>query len=324
MAVVKTTDLIYIDAVDPTSSEDFTAGYKVDDSWRNSLTNESFICSGDGVWKSKQKNIENAAKSSLYFSFPLSGVVDNNITVLGTLNVVDTAETGDYTTDFPVSNQHVSILVNSITTGGDIVITGTSLDESTATPVTGDTETITVDTSTGQYYQTTKKWWEITDINITGGAITGINYDILNVGYYDSGNGNFKIIGYRADMRAQANNSDITVKFTKIQDDGSGKMSLIDLESMGVDSGTGTDQVIDGVRTAGDDRSYNPAVSNVWLNNTVLTFKQGDFDTYYSSDENVFESSDKDEGLIVSFEGAPSGGLSQVDFITLRIDIESI
>ena len=264
--------------------------------------------------------------ASLFFTFPISGVIDNNITVLGTFDIETTGENGNYTPDFPVSNQHLSILVNSITTGGDIIITGTSISEINGTPVPSDTETLTLDTSTGQYYQTNKKWLEITDINVSGGTITGIDYDVLIVGYHDSGNGDFKITGYRADMYSQSgtNSSDITVNFTKIQDDGSQKMSLVTLENIGIDSGGGGDQLIDNLRTGGSDRSYNPVVSNIWLNNTIFTLKQNDFDTFFSSGENIFDSSTKDEGLIVALSGAPGGGITGVDFINLRIDIEFI
>jgi len=37
------------------------------------------------------------------FTFPLSGVTDNQINLLGENRVVSTGETGDYATDFPVS-----------------------------------------------------------------------------------------------------------------------------------------------------------------------------------------------------------------------------
>lgn len=328
--MARETDLIYRFSTAPTITDDINAGYQINDAWVNDTTGTSFKCldntAGDAKWINETEALENANLKSLFFTFPLSGVVDNSLTVLGAFDIETNGETGDYTTDYPVGNQHVSILVNSITTGGDIVITGTSLSETTGLPVTADTETITVDTTAGQYYQTTKKWWEVTNIDVTSGSIVGINYGVINAGYYDGGNGDFKILGYRADMQSQSGGdvSDITVNFTKIQDDDSGKMSLITLEELGVDSGSAGDQIIDSVRTGPSDRSYNPTVSNIWLNNTNLTLKQGDFDSFYSSGENEFFSSNKDEGLLVSFTGAPGGGLTGVDFISLRIDIEYI
>ena len=253
------------------------------------------------------------------YTSPLTGVVDIIFPMVGTIREVDAGETGDVATDFPVSNQHAYIYVNSITTGGDIVITGTTLNEGTAVPSAGQTETITVDTSTGQYYQTHKKWWEITNIDITGGTIVSINYDYGIVGYPDMGNRDFKLIGYRCDAYGSSDTADFSIIIYKVQDDGSGKMSLVVIEDMGVDSGSAGDQISDNLRTGADDRSYNPAVGNIWLNNTNLVFKQLDFDTYFSSDENIFESATKDEGYIIRIEGEPTGGISGVDFISLEL-----
>jgi len=258
---------------------------------------------------------------TIAYTTPLSGVVDNIFPVVGTIREVDNGETGNVTTDFPVTNQHAYIYVNSITTGGPIIITGTSLNEGTAIPSAGQTETITVDTSTGQYYQTHKKWLEITDITINSGSIVGINYDYGIVGYPDMANQNFKISGYRADAYAQSSGStsDFSIVIYKVQDDGNKKMSLVKIEDIGVDSGNAGDQIIDNQSTGANDRSYNPAVSNIWLNNTSLTFKQLDFDSYFSSDENIFESATKDEGYIIRLEGAPTGGITGVDFISLEL-----
>ena len=253
------------------------------------------------------------------YTSPLSGVVDSVFPMVGTIREVDAAETGDVTVDFPVSNQHAYIYVNSITTGGDIVITGTTLNEGTQVPSAGQTETLTVDTSTGQYYQTHKKWWEITNIDVTSGTIVSINYDYGVVGYPDIGNRNFKLIGYRCDAYSSSALADFRIIIYKVQDDGSGKMSLVTIENMGVDSGSAGDQIIDSLRTGANDRTYNPSVSNIWLDNTNLVFKMLDFETYFSSDENIFESATKDEGYIIRIEGAPTGGISGVDFISLEL-----
>lgn len=253
------------------------------------------------------------------YSSPLTGVVDVLFPMVGTRRTVAAGETTDVATDFPVSNQHAYILVNSITTGGDIVITGTTLNEGTAVPSAGQTETLTVDTSTGQYYQTHKKWWEITNIDVTGGTITGIDFDYGIVGYPDMGNRNFKLLGYRCDAYSSSDNADFAIIIEKIQDDGNGKMSVIPIEDMGVDSGSAGDQLIDGIRTGADDRTYNPAVGSIWLNNTNLVFKQLDFETYFSGDEYIFESATKDEGYIIRIIGSPTGGFTGVDFISLEL-----
>ena len=253
------------------------------------------------------------------YTSPLTGVVDSIFPMVGTIREVGAGETGDVATDFPVSNQHAYIYVNSITTGGDIVITGTILSEGTAVPSAGITETITVDTSTDQYYQTSRKWWEITNIDVTSGTIVSIDYDYGVVGYPDMANRNFKLIGYRLDAYSSSSNADFSLIIYKVQDDGSGKMSLVTIEDMGVDSGSAGNQISDNLRTGADDRSYNPTVTSIWLDNTNLVFKMLDFDTYFSSDENIFESATKNEGYIIRIEGEPVGGISGVDFISLEL-----
>ncbi len=252
---------------------------------------------------------------------PLSGVTDNQFKMTGELRDVTTGETGDYATDFGAGNQHIFILVNTIVTGGDIVITGTSLAESTAIPVAADTETITADTTAAQYYQSDKKWLEITNIDISSGTIASIDYDVGIVGYMDMGNRPFEIIGYRCEFRSTSNQADIRLEILKVQDDGSKKMSLPVMEAIGVDSTSGGGEIIDSLRTGGNDRSYT-AGSNIWPNNAMFGFKMGDFSSFFVSDENILESDSKAEGIIIQFAGEPSGGLSNVDHGTLTLYIK--
>ncbi len=249
---------------------------------------------------------------------PMSGITDNQFKLTGELRDVSTGETGDYATDFGVGNQHLFILVNTIVTGGDLVITGTSIAESTAIPVTSDTETITIDTTADQYYQSDKKWLEITNIDVSSGTIASINYDVGIVGYMDMGNRDFQVLGYRAEFRATSNQGDIRLEIIKVQDDGAKKMSIVRMECIGIDSTSGNGEVIDSLRTGGNDRSYTSS-SNIWANNAMFGFKHGDFSTYFSSDENILESSSKAEGIIIQFSGEPSGGLSNVDHGTISL-----
>ncbi len=256
---------------------------------------------------------------NMFVNTPLTGIVDNQINLMGELRTVSDGETGDYGTGFPVSNNHVFLFINSITGTGDITITGTSLSESTAVPVTGDTEVITVDSTAGQYWQSAKKWWEVTNIDIPAG-ITAINYDVGIVGYSDFSNTDYRFMGYRLDVFLQSDNADLELQLIKIQDDGDKKMSVVYLEKLGFDSNGGENQIIDNIRTGANDRSYNPTVGNIGLNNTTLVLKQGDFQTYFESDENLFQSSGKDEGFIIRYAGSPSGGITGVDFASLRVD----
>lgn len=258
------------------------------------------------------------------FNMPLRGVTDSTVNLVGERRTVTSGETGDYVTDFAVSNNHVNILVNTITTGGGIIITGDSVDESTGLVTLGDTEVITVDTTAAQCYQSIKKWWSVTNIDITTGTIVSIDYDVLVVGYTDFGNTDFKIVGYRIDAFAQGSSGDFAFVLTKVNDDGAGKASFIELENIGIDSGNAGDQIIDNLRTGGNDRSYDPPVSQLWGDDTTIVFKITDFDTYFSADENHIEAATKNEGFIIRMEGSPSGGITNVDWITIRIDYEFI
>lgn len=255
---------------------------------------------------------------TIAFSMPLRGVTGSQVNLTGELRTVSAGETGDFATDFAVSNNHVAILVNTITGTGDITITGTSISESSAVPAIADTEVLTVDASTNQYYQTSKKWWEVTNIDIPAG-ISAINYDVVVVGYTDINNQNFELLAYRLDMVAQGVSPDIRFRIIKVQDDGNSKMSLVDVEDIGVDSGAGGDQIIDGLRTGGDDRSYDPAVGAIWSDAENFVFKQGDFSTFFDADENIFDSGSANEGMIIRFEGSPSGGITNVDFAVLQL-----
>ncbi len=262
-----------------------------------------------------QAAIVSGTLQSKIYSLPLRGALDSSFNITGELRDVATGETGDYATAFPVSNNHVYLYVNTITGTGDVTIAGTSLSESSAVPVESDTEVLTLDTSTSQYWQTTKKWLEVTSIDIPPG-ISAIDYDIGVVGYSDFGNTDYKIVGYRIDSMAQGTSAELRFRLIKVEDDGNGKMSVTDLEDIRVDV-TLTDQITDYLRTGGDDRTYEPGVASIWLNNTTFVFKQGDFDTYFTSDENHFESSTKDEGFILRIEGA-----NHADFLTLRLDYQ--
>lgn len=256
---------------------------------------------------------------SLWFNTPLANVIDSIVNLTGELREVETGLTAAFSTPFTVSNNHVYLLVNSITGAGDITITGTSLSEVTAIPVIGDTEIISVDSSTNQNYQSDKKWWEITSITI-GVGITAINYNVGVVGYMDFANNDFKINGYRLDLYLQSSTADLGIQIIRVKDDGGKKMSLVTLENIGFDSGAATDQIIDNLRTGTYNRSYNPTVSNIGLNNTTLVFKQSDLTEYFLYGDNIFRCRDLHEGVIIRYTGAPSDGTTGVDFASLRLD----
>ncbi len=259
----------------------------------------------------------------LIFTIPLTGVTANIFNFIGEYRTVVTGQVASYATDFEVGNHHLMLLVNTLTGSGTITITGASMSEASAVPTVGDTEVITVD-ATGRY-QSDKKWWEITDITIAG--FTAVDYDIEIIGYPDLGNRNFRIIGYRMEAYAGGINPDLGFDMWKVQDDGAKKMTLVPFESIGVDANNGTNQIVDGLRTLANDRSFNPTVGTLWASGQTLCLKQTDFDSFFVSDEVTFESLTKGEGFVVRLrgeDGAGGGGISNVDFVTIWLRVSHV
>jgi hypothetical protein len=272
---------------------------------------------------------------TISYSMPLAGVTDSTVPLQGTFITLGTSATGDTATDLAILNNHGFIKVNELTTGGDIVITGDSVDELTAVVTLGDTETISVDPSasrpatiTSQLYQTNKKWQVITNIDVSTGDIAGINYNYGAVGYPDAGNRNFRLLGYRFECYSSGTNADVRLRIFKVQDDGQKRMRLLPIEDIGIDSNSAGDQIIDHIRLGADDRSYNSPFVSLWPDNRQLVFKQGDFYGYWSVlDDNRQDINGRDshEGIIILIEGEPDGSsITNVDFIVLTIQYELI
>jgi hypothetical protein len=255
------------------------------------------------------------------YTLPLAGVSDAQVPLTGTFVTKATGQTGDDAVNYTISNQHIWLLINSVTLSdstGTITITGTSVSESTGLTVTSDTEVIYIDSTADTYYQTDKKWWEITNVDI-GADIVAIDYDHGALGYADMSNRDFKITGYRMDAFSAGNSPDMRLIITKVNDLGDKKVEFINLEDIGVDSGSLGDQIVDHVRTGGSDRSYDPGVADIWLDDETFTFKQIDFDTYWSGENEIF-SSTLNSGFLIRIEGEPDAtGITNVDFIDLLL-----
>jgi len=254
---------------------------------------------------------------SMAFPLALSGKgPSGSILFVGELRTVTTGETTDYATDFAVYSQHICLNVTALTGSGSVVVTGTSLPEADGIPVTSDTETITVN-ATGRY-QTDKKWWEVTNIDAIVSGITAITYDIEVCGYLDWGNESTSVIGFRLDGVMDGASPDLSLRIRKIQDDGSKKMTIVPMEDIGFDLGGGAAGIVDNLRTAGDDRSYTSATLIGGGGTDInINLKALDYNTYFSSDENIIEGA-KAEGIIIDLRGQPtSGGITTMDRITL-------
>lgn len=273
------------------------------------------------------------------YNLPLSGVTDTQIPLVGSLHTVASSATAAITADFGGHGQHVFVRVNTLTGGGDLVVNGDSIDESTGVVTTGDSETLTVYTSASrpavqrsQYYQTTKKWLAITGITI--GGTTGINFNYGHVGYPDMGNRNFRILGYRLEAFSEGPAPDLRFRMWKIDGShGNKKMDLHVIEDIGIDSDSGGDQIIDHVRTGADDRSYNSPLTNLWNNGEIFTFKQLDFQDYWAANPyegevyqiNEIYAKNEDSGYIIRLEGEPEGGgITNVQYINLLLYYETL
>ncbi len=252
---------------------------------------------------------------TLVYSVDVDGIDENEFILIGEYRVVDTGETGDYADDFACNNQHAAIEVNSLTGSGVVVFTGVSMSESSGIP-TATTENVTVD-ATGKY-QTDKKWLEVTNIDIPVG-ITAINYDVEVLGYLDMQNSDFTVTGMRIDALSKGNDADVSLHIIKVQDDGSKKCSLVDIEHYGYDAKD--DLIVDDLRTGGDDRSYT-ATTSIWANGTNACLKVDDYSTYFTADENIIEGLNKSEGIIIHFNGTDSGNIKNVSTVNLHLTIE--
>lgn len=247
----------------------------------------------------------------------LSKSLDISPDLAGSLRTVASGGNGDFVSDFPVGNNHIFFLVNSIVGAGDVIITGVSTDESTGVSIVDDTEIMSITEMSNQYWQSKKKWWEGRQVSIPA-SISSINYDIGVVGYPDFGNRDFKIIGYRLDAKSNGKDPSFMFQILKVKDDGEKRMSIVYLENLGIDSGAIENQVVDALRMGENDRSLNPAGS-VWLEDTIAVLKCGDFDTFFSNEQNHFSSFKKDEGYILRLAGLSGGDISNVDFVTIDL-----
>lgn len=225
---------------------------------------------------------------------------------------IATGQTGNYTTDFGVLNNHVYLTINSITATDpaqscQITITGTSLSESTAVPISGDTEVITFTASNNTSYQSIKKWLEVTSIALTTN-ISSINYDIALLGYVDFLNEDVIIKGYRAEILGDydGTTADITLNIRRIKQNGSAT-NTITLEDITVDGDI--DQVVDNLRTGSNNRSYTMTGGKLWPADSNFVLKQTDFNTYFTGEENYVYGSNN-EGIIIKMSGdlGPNNG----------------
>ncbi len=252
------------------------------------------------------------------YNYALKGSLPTPAFLQGANIEIVTGLTATDGTERLMSNNHLQIEVNSITGSGTVVVTGDSINEETGVVTVADTENLTID-ATGNY-QTSAKWYRVTAVTIPGG-IAAINYDLWRLHYFDQNNQDFRITGYKLCLTpTNATNVDFRLEIHKVQDDGSGKLSIVEIEDISM-SGT-TPWIVDNFHATGGsvrgDRGYNTATATPWVVGEPMTIKVGDFDTEFSSDENFFEGSSKDEGYFLKITW------DNCDFMTLALSLQLI
>jgi hypothetical protein len=85
-----------------------------------------------------------------------------------------------------------------------------------------------------------------------------------------------------------------------------------------VDSTATGGEIQDDLRT-GDDLRDHTFDDDAWSSGTMFVFKQLDFDTYFTNDENILEGATKAEGIHIDFYGIPSGGITSVVFGSITL-----
>jgi len=202
-------------------------------------------------------------------------------------------ETGSLSEVVNASNNHLGLNVTVLAGSGIATITGDSISEASAVPTLNDTEEVVVDSLA--YYQTDKKWLNVSDVTFSAG-ITGITYSVHKLGYVDALNHNFQMVGYRIEgIPTNASSGSLQLLLTKVKDLGDKKTELVTLEDITLAGSTPF--IKDLVRAGGDDRSYT--VANQFEIGIPAVLKQTDFIDYFGEEATMY-GGDGASGLIVS------------------------
>lgn len=248
-----------------------------------------------------------------YFT-PLTGVLDNDFVMVGENFVHASGLTAGITSTFASGGSKIEILINSITSGGTMFISGISKDQFTSEIINNDTESIEIDTSSGQRYMTSKNWIEINTITLSSG-ISNINYDVSVVGYENGLGTDFNIAGYSFEAMSTNNTNDLRFILEKVvYDENTKKCSLETLEDFGIRSNVTGNQLVDHLRGT---RSVNPNVSSIMPNNRKFNLNQNDFNDYFAHFENIVFGT-KGEGFRIRLTGE-IGGFSNIDFVGVEL-----
>jgi hypothetical protein len=265
-----------------------------------------------------------STSAALTYSVSLTKAIGDGVFITGDNYSVATTQTDlSYNTPFGPSNNHVLILLNSFVLSASgpysISFTGTLVSEETGVPVTF-TETLTIIPTASKTYQSLKKWLYVS--NITFNNFTSVNYNISKFGYFDFGNKNFKITGYRAEiLSGTGTTSDITLLIQNVKYDATtGETQLIQLENLEISALGGTNSngfITDSLRST---RTFNMPTGgvNLWSAQTTFVAKQTDFNSYFSTGQNIIYGANNG-GLILQVTGIDLGTTNHTQFINWTI-----
>ena len=243
-------------------------------------------------------------------------------------NIASNETTLTYSTPFAPADNHIYINVDAVNISGgtsiiNATIAGKRIDE--ASGISSSTsEVIQISVAGPAAYQSLNKWYYVSSITLTPdtGSIDFILYDIDTLGYVDFLNNDVTITGYRFEALGDfdGSTSDIGVELIAVSQSGS-TTTLTDIENISVDGdgGLGNGEVIDSLRSGAHDRSFTmPFGTDIWPRNVNFVFKQTDFNSYFTNNENFIEGTN-DGGLIVKLTSSAFGGTNGPRYATIFI-----
>lgn len=129
------------------------------------------------------------------------------------------------------------------------------------------------------------------------------------------------ITGYRFESKGSSQSggtADIGVELIVVSQTGA-ITTLTSIEDISVDGDAGTNSTGVITDTERGTRNYTmPTGADLWAQNSMFVFKQSDFDTYFTNDENVVNGSSSG-GIIVKLTSSGFGGNSGPQYATITI-----
>lgn len=245
-----------------------------------------------------------------YLDFYQRGASGTSMHMAGVFSYGFTSPTTltSYTSTLGMSmNCRMVFQINSITGSDSVTLRGASMDQTTGIVTDPDTDSITID-STGYWFSNKYFFsglYHGADPEIEFGAgITAVNYYVLAIEpYVISATSDVTITGYEYIAPTYSSTVDPIVNIKVIKNVSGNKYDVVTLEELGV-NGSGDDYV-DNLRAGADDRNLS-GYSGYMLNSTTqaIRLRQDDFNSYFTSNENVVPAGD---GICIYLTGDSSG-----------------